>query len=126
VACVPWWQGESSHFKIKIECPIFAPPHGAKSAILDPSEGSIILREVGWGGYEKMLQVVGERRMQVTYFDGTIEVRMPSQRHEQVAQLLGLERIAEMGRTTPKGQLARAIRDWVRNALIRRSNQREP
>lgn len=37
-----------------------------KSAIVDPSEGRMILHEVGWGEYEKTLQVVGERRMHVT------------------------------------------------------------
>jgi len=61
-----------------------------KSAIVDPSGGRMILHEVGWGEYEKTLQVVGERRMHVTYSDATMEVRVPSQRQEQAAQLLGL------------------------------------
>ncbi len=57
---------------------------------LDPAEGRIIVHGVDWGDYEKMLQIVGDRRIHVTYDEGTMEVRMPSQRHEQAAQLLGL------------------------------------
>src|SRR5437870_1955139 len=60
------------------------------STVLKPSEGRIVIHGVDWGDYEKMLQIVGERRIRVTYDAGTMEVRMPSQRHEQAAQLLGL------------------------------------
>jgi Uma2 family endonuclease len=44
-----------------------------------------------------MLQIVGERHIRVTYDEGTMEVTMLSQRHEQAAQLLGLfvTRLAE-------------------------------
>jgi Uma2 family endonuclease len=59
------------------------------STPLDPPEGRIIVRDVDWGDYEKMLQVVGDRHIHVTYDEGTMEVRMPSRRHEQAAQLLG-------------------------------------
>jgi Uma2 family endonuclease len=59
------------------------------SATLDPTEGRIVVPGVDWGHYEKMLQIVGDRRIHVTYDEGTMEVRMPSQRHEQAAQLLG-------------------------------------
>jgi Uma2 family endonuclease len=60
------------------------------SAIGEPPEARIIFEPVGWGDYEKMLEVVGDRRMQVTYSAGTMELRIRSQRHEQVAQLFGL------------------------------------
>jgi Uma2 family endonuclease len=43
----------------------------------------------GWVDYEKMLQIVGDRHIHVTYDQGMMEVRVPSQRHEQAAQLLG-------------------------------------
>lgn len=39
-----------------------------KSAILDPSEARVMFKNAGWVDYEKMLEVVGERRMHVTYF----------------------------------------------------------
>jgi Uma2 family endonuclease len=59
------------------------------SPTLDPPEGRILLHDVDWGGYEKMLQIIGDRHIHVTYDDGTMEVRMPSQQHERAAQLLG-------------------------------------
>jgi Uma2 family endonuclease len=59
------------------------------SATLDSPEGRIVFRGVEWGDYEKMLQIVGDRHIYVTYDEGTMEVRMPSQRHEQASQLLG-------------------------------------
>jgi Uma2 family endonuclease len=55
-----------------------------------PSEGRLLLRDVGWDDYEAMLEIVGERHIRVTFDRGTMEVTMPSQRHEQAAQLLGL------------------------------------
>jgi Uma2 family endonuclease len=59
------------------------------STTLDPVEGRIIIHGVDWGDYQKMLQIVGDRRIHVTYDEGTMEVRMPSQEHERSAQLLG-------------------------------------
>jgi Uma2 family endonuclease len=60
-------------------------------------EGRLLLHDVGWNDYEAMLEIVGERHIRVTYDRGTMEVTMPSQRHEQAAQLLGLfvPRLAE-------------------------------
>jgi Uma2 family endonuclease len=57
--------------------------------ILDPSQGRIVIHGVDWGDYEKMLQIIGERHIHVTYDEGTMEVRTPSQRHGQATQLLG-------------------------------------
>jgi Uma2 family endonuclease len=61
-----------------------------KNAVFESPEARIVLHDVGWSDYEKMLQVAGNRRMLVTYSEGTMELRIPSQRHEQVSQLLGL------------------------------------
>ncbi len=60
-------------------------------------EPGLVLHDVGWDDYEAMLQIVGDRRIRVTYDAGTMEVRMPSQRHSPAAQLLGLfvPRLAE-------------------------------
>ncbi len=60
-------------------------------------EGRLVLHDVGWNDYEAMLEIVGERHIRVTYDRGTMEVAMPSQRHEPVAQLFGLfvPRLAE-------------------------------
>jgi Uma2 family endonuclease len=67
------------------------------SAVLEPSEGRIVLHGVDWDDYDKMLEIVGERRIRVTYDEGTMEVSMPSERHERTAQLFGLfvPRLAE-------------------------------
>ena len=64
---------------------------------LEPTEARLVFHDVGWNDYEAMLQIVGERHIRVTYDRGTMEVSMPSQRHEQAAQLLGLfiTRLAE-------------------------------
>jgi len=61
----------------------------ATAEIGAPPEGRIVVRGVNWGNYETMLGIVGDRHIHVTYDGGTMEVRMPSQRHEQVTQLLG-------------------------------------
>jgi Uma2 family endonuclease len=60
-------------------------------------DGRLLLRDVGWNDYEAMLEIVGERHVRVTYDRGTMEVAMPSQLHEQAAQLFGLfvSRLAE-------------------------------
>ena len=59
------------------------------STPLDPAEGRIVVSGVNWYHYEKMLEIVGDRRIYLTYDDGTMEVRMPSRRHEQAARSLG-------------------------------------
>jgi Uma2 family endonuclease len=61
------------------------------SPTLEPLQGGgcIVVPGINWHGYEKILQVFGDRRIHVTYDQGTMEVRMPSQRHEQAAQLFG-------------------------------------
>jgi Uma2 family endonuclease len=60
-------------------------------------EARLVFHDVGWGEYEAMLRIVGERRIRVTYDGGTMEVSMPSRPHEQAAQLLGffIPRLAE-------------------------------
>ena len=66
---------------------------------IDPGhwEGRLVLRNVGWDEYEAMLEIVGDRHIRVTCDQGTMEVAMPSQRHEQATQLFGLfvPRLAE-------------------------------
>ena len=71
----------------------------ATQSPIDPGqwEGRLVLHDVGWNDYEAMLDIVGERHIRVTYDRGTMEVAMPSQRHERAAQLIGLfvPRLAE-------------------------------
>ena len=71
----------------------------ATQSPIDPGqwEGRLVLHDVGWNDYEAMLEIVGERHIRVTYDRGTMEVVMPSQRHERATQLFGLfvPRLAE-------------------------------
>jgi Uma2 family endonuclease len=62
-----------------------------------PPEARLVFAGARWHDYEAMLQIVGERRIRVTFDRGAMEVSMASQRHEQAAQLLGLfvTRLAE-------------------------------
>ena len=66
-------------------------------SIQDPAESRLVFRDICRDDYEAMLQIVGDRRIRVTYDEGVMEVCMPSQKHEQAAQLLGLfvTRLAE-------------------------------
>jgi Uma2 family endonuclease len=61
-------------------------------------DGRLVFRDVRWNDYEAMLDIVGDRHIRVTYDRGTMEVVMPSQRHERTAQLFGLfvPRLAEL------------------------------
>lgn len=61
------------------------------------TENRLVFQGVGWDDYEAMLRIVGERHVRVTFDGAAMEVSMPSQRHEQAAQLLGLfvPRLAE-------------------------------
>ena len=60
-------------------------------------DGGLLLPGASWLDYEAMLGIVGDRRIRVTYDGDTMEVIVPSQKHEQLAQLLGLfvPRLAE-------------------------------
>jgi len=64
---------------------------------IGPRESGLFLRDVAWSEFEAMLQAVGDRHIRVTFDGEAMEVSMPSQRHEQAAQLLGLfiPRLAE-------------------------------
>ncbi len=65
--------------------------------VSEPPQSRLLLDDVAWEQYEDMLRIVADRRVRVTFDRGTMEVVMPSQRHEQASQLLGLfiPRLAE-------------------------------
>lgn len=54
------------------------------------SEQRIVLSGVGWAGYEKLLEVVGNRPVRVTYDRGDIELMSPSPIHEWYKRYFGL------------------------------------
>jgi Uma2 family endonuclease len=48
-----------------------------------------VLYNVGWQGYEAMLQLVGDRPVRLTYDRGNLELMSPSKKHEKNKGLLG-------------------------------------
>jgi Uma2 family endonuclease len=58
---------------------------------------SFVIHGVGWNGYLKLLEAVGNRPVRVTYDRGDIELMSPLSRHETYKQLIGrlIETIAE-------------------------------
>ena len=68
----------------------------AQPSIENP-EAHLVVQSVDWNTYGAMLRIVGDRHIRVTYDSGTMEVLIPSQKHEQASQLLGLfvPRLAE-------------------------------
>jgi Uma2 family endonuclease len=60
---------------------------GSRRRTTPPS--GVIFRDVTWDDYEAMLRIVGERRIRVTYDQGTMEIFMPSFAHDSDAYLLG-------------------------------------
>lgn len=50
----------------------------------------VILREVSWTDYERMLALRGERSVpRLTYLRGTLEIMSPSRSHESIKSVLG-------------------------------------
>ena len=56
-----------------------------------PSEGErrIVLRRVGWEGYQSLLKMVGDQPVRLTYDHGDVELMSPLPKHERKKSLLG-------------------------------------
>jgi Uma2 family endonuclease len=59
-----------------------------RSRALTP-ESRVVLRGVGWSGYETILKLVGDRPVRLTYDRGDLELMVPSLDHERYKSLLG-------------------------------------
>jgi Uma2 family endonuclease len=70
-----------------------------------PDEQRFLLRGVGWEGYEKVLDVVGDRHVRVTYDRGDLELMSPSYEHDQYGNLFGrvIETVTEELRVPCRG-----------------------
>lgn len=55
---------------------------------LEP-ESRVLLRGVGWSGYESVLAVVGDRPVRLAYDRGDLELMSPSSDHERLKSLIG-------------------------------------
>src|SRR5256885_17142484 len=58
------------------------------------SGGSVLLTDVSWEMYEKILDAFGERRLRHTYADGMLEIISPLHIHEWRKKFIG--RMIEM------------------------------
>ena len=55
-----------------------------------PAEPRFLIQGLGWDGYEKLLDVLADRPIRVTYDRGDIELMSPSMPHEKYKVLLGI------------------------------------
>jgi Uma2 family endonuclease len=69
-----------------------APPHfasalaQAKALVPEPR---VLLRGIGWDGYETILKLVGDQPVRLTYDQGDLELMAPSLDHEEYGSLFG-------------------------------------
>jgi Uma2 family endonuclease len=83
-----------------------------------PTDAIVVLQDVGWEEYERMLDVRGEDgKPHISYLDGTVELMSPSVPHETVKSRIGqlveawcLERRVEF----------RAVGEWTLRSRKRR------
>jgi Uma2 family endonuclease len=55
-----------------------------------PSDPRFLIQGIGWDGYEKLLEVLADRPIRVTYDRGDVELMSPSIAHEKFKVLLGI------------------------------------
>lgn len=58
-------------------------------ALEHPQEQGVLLHDMSWDFYERLLEEVGERHVFITYDRGKLEIMSPSWKHERYAELLG-------------------------------------
>jgi len=63
----------------------------AAEALTKPSdvEHRIVLRRVGWDGYQSLMRMVGDQPIRLTYDHGDVELMSPLPKHERKKSLLG-------------------------------------
>jgi Uma2 family endonuclease len=59
------------------------------STILPEGERRIVLRGVGWKGYQSLQRIIGDRPVRLTYDRGDVELMSPQPKHERKKSLLG-------------------------------------
>jgi Uma2 family endonuclease len=59
------------------------------STITPELEHRIVLRGVGWGGYQTLIDLVGDQPVRLTYDRGDLELMSPQPKHERKKSLLG-------------------------------------
>jgi Uma2 family endonuclease len=61
------------------------------ATITETAEGErrFIIRDIGWQGYQTLLNLIGDRPVRVTYDRGDVELMSPQSRHERNKSRLG-------------------------------------
>lgn len=54
----------------------------------------IVLNDISWEAYERLLEAFGDRRLRHSYDDGTLEIMSPLKRHDRAKKLIA--RLIEM------------------------------
>jgi len=55
-----------------------------------PVDAVIVLRDVGWADYQRLLEIRDERPApRLTYLEGVLELMTPSQPHESIKSMIG-------------------------------------
>ena len=55
-----------------------------------PVDDVIVLRDVGWADYQRLLEIRGEQPTpRLTYLQGVLELMTPSQPHESIKSMIG-------------------------------------
>ena len=63
----------------------------ASETLTKPIEGEhrVLIRRVGWAGYQSLLKMVGDQPIRLTYDRGDVELMSPLLKHERKESLLG-------------------------------------
>ena len=54
-----------------------------------PGENRVVIRDVGWQGYQTLLNLVGDQPVRITYDRGDVELMSPLLKHERNRSRLG-------------------------------------
>jgi Uma2 family endonuclease len=71
-----------------LPAPFRAPSTARARKPAAPSSERMLLNNISWHQYEKMVDLFAEQRLFMTYADGQLELRMPLREHERASELL--------------------------------------
>lgn len=65
-------------------------PVSPNHALQVPADDIIVLRDVTWADYQRLLEIRGERPVpRLTYLEGVLELMTPSRPHESIKSMIG-------------------------------------
>src|SRR5262245_55867133 len=98
-------------------------PGELADAIGSESAGSVLLTDISWEMYEKILEAFGERRLRHTYVDGMLEIMSPLRVHEWRKKFIG--RLIEMMAWRLRIRISCAGSTTLRKKLKRRGLEQD-